>query len=389
MRTAAPPVASQEAQNALTYARHRALWSGLGRPTPPLYPTPCLQPRAPSPTLSALCGKCTLQTSQAAVSTVTLSLCEDQLYAATQQQVLPTVNTIPATISTTPAAVGSSSHSLSSMLPGGHTMSEAVAGNPLQRDLVSSEQDKAQLSSTVWIILFFILMLLSVVTNTIYVVGIFKSKKNISPIHVLLCSFFLINLVDYALLIFEFYHGPDSNYHFSHCACAFYQFIEQGNPLLYIGVILLLVYQTYMTATHPATETRTLTNLFLQFLFVIISSLFLSIPPTLYSKVTTSSNTSSHCTLDLSSSDEDTSDADKALTAVFLLIFKSVLPYWLPLAMISVPIIRIIRMDKILADKQLDVSMAVTVTLSFVVFHLPYYSAVFTRFVTSLFFHCS
>jgi len=263
-------------------------------------------------------------------------------------------------------------------------MSEAVAGNPLQRDLVSSEQDKAQLSSTVWIILFFILMLLSVVTNTIYVVGIFKSKKNISPIHVLLCSFFLINLVDYALLIFEFYHGPDSNYHFSHYACAFYQFIEQGNPLLYIGVILLLVYQTYMTATHPATETRTLTNLFLQFLFVIISSLFLSLPSTLYSKVTTSSNTSSHCTLDLSSSDEDPSDADNALTAVFLLIFKSVLPYWLPLAMISVPIIRIIRMDKILADKQLDVSMAVTVTLSFVVFHLPYYSAVFTRHLLTI-----
>ena len=45
-------------------------------------------------------------------------------------------------------------------------MSEAVAGNPLQRDLVSSEQDKAQLSSTVWIILFFILLKLINLCNT-------------------------------------------------------------------------------------------------------------------------------------------------------------------------------------------------------------------------------
>ena len=233
-------------------------------------------------------------------------------------------------------------------------------------------------------------MLLSVVTNTIYVISIIRSKKNISPIHVLLCSFFLINLVDYVLLIFEFYHSPDSNYHFSHHACTAYQFILQGNPLLYIGVILLLVYQTYITATQPDTQTRTLSHLFFQFLFVIISTLFLCIPSTLYSKVTPSSNTSNHCTMDLSSIsgiDENISDVNNALTGIFFLVFKAVLPYWLPLAMISVPIIRMIRMDKILADKQLDVSMAVTVTLSFVVFHLPYFSAVFTRFVISRFLH--
>jgi len=273
------------------------------------------------------------------------------------------------------------------LLPAGQTMSEAVTGNTLQGDLVSSEQGKAQLSSTVWIILFFILMLLSVVTNTIYVISIIKSKKDISPIHVLLCSFFLINLVDYVLLIFEFYQGPDSNYHFSHHACAAYQFIVQGNPLLYIGVILLLVYQTYMTATQPDTQTRTLSHLLFQFLFVVISTLLLCIPSTLYSKVTPSTNTSNHCTMDLSSiygGNEDTSDVDNALTGIFLLIFKAVLPYWLPLAMISVPVIRMIRMDKILADKQLDVSMAVTVTLSFVVFHLPYFSAVFTRHLLTI-----
>jgi len=158
-----------------------------------------------------------------------------------------------------------------------------------------------------------------------------------------------------------------------------------------MGVILLLVYQTYITATQPDTQTRTLSHLFFQFLFIIISTLFLCIPSTLYSKVTPSSfsNTSNHCTMDLSSiygsdDDEDTSDVDNALTGIFLLVFKAVLPYWLPLAMISVPIIRMIRMDKILADKQLDVSMAVTVTISFVVFHLPYFSAVFTRHLLTI-----
>lgn len=271
------------------------------------------------------------------------------------------------------------------MLPKGQTMSEASKGKSLQEEFVSSQQGEAQLSSTVWIILFFILMFLSVVTNTIYVVSIVKRGKRISPIHVLLSSFFLINLVDYLLLVFEFYLGPDSNYPFSDLACAFYQFAVQGNPLLYIGAILLLVYQTYTSATQTQdTQTHSLQHLFCQFLIVIISTVFLCIPSILYSKVHTHSNASHHCVVDLSSSDEDQSYVDNALTGLFLLIFKAVLPFWLPLAMISVPIIRMIKMDKIVVDKQLDVTMAITVTVSFVVFHLPYFSVVFARHVLTI-----
>lgn len=256
----------------------------------------------------------------------------------------------------------------------------------LQESLLSSQHSKAQLSSMVWIILFCLLMFISFVTNTLYVVSILTSKKKLSPIHMLLSSFFLVNLVDYILLIVEFYLGPDSHHPVSDSTCAFYQFLVQGTPLFCTGAILLLVYQVYTSASQPD-PTYSVSHFIIQFLFVLISTLFLCIPSVLYSKVQSYSNTSYHCDVDLSSFSGDEEDLSDVVTSLYLLIFKSVLPYWLPVTMISVPIIRMIKMDKIMVDKQLEVTMAITVAISFVVFHLPYFSTVFARHVLSIINH--
>lgn len=258
--------------------------------------------------------------------------------------------------------------------------------DPSLQESLSSQHGKAQLSSMVWIILFCLLMLISVVTNTVYVVSILTSKKKLSPTHVLLSSFFLINVVDYILLLLEFYLGPDSQHPVSASACAFYQFVVQGNPLLCTGAILLLVYHAYTSASQPD-PTYSVSHFIPQFLFVIISTIILCIPSVLYSKVQSYSNTSHHCAVDLSSLSGDKGDPSSVVTSLYLLIFHSVLPYWLPMAMISVPIIRMIKMDKIMVDKQLEVTMAITVAISFVVFHLPYFSMAFARHVLSIINH--
>jgi len=238
----------------------------------------------------------------------------------------------------------------------------------------------------VWVVLFCILMLLSVVTNTVYVIAVLKNKKKISLIHVLLSSFFLINLVDYSLLVFEFYLGPDNNYPFSDASCAFYQFVVQGNPLLCTGTLLLLVYQAYTAASQPH-HSFSLPYLLFQFSIVLITTSFLCSPAIIYSKVHTYSNTSHHCTINLvalSGGEEGGSEPENVLTGLYLLILKSVLPYWLPLAMISIPILRMIKMDKIMLDKQLTVTMTIAVTVSFMVFNLPYCSVVFARHLLSV-----
>ena len=273
------------------------------------------------------------------------------------------------------------------MLPKGQTMSGTADHHAVQESLLSSLNGKAQLSSMVWIVLFCILMLLSVVTNTVYVMAVLTSKKKLTPTHVLLCSFFFINLIDYCLLIFEFSLGPDSYYPFSDESCSFYQFVLQGNHLLCTGILLLLVYQAYSCASHPD-HSYPLPHLLFHMSILLLTITTICIPSILYSKVENFSNTTRYCTMDLSSlsgrEGEDTG-REHALTAIFLLILKSVLTYWLPLALIIVPILRMAKMDKALADKQLTITITIAVTVSFVVFHLPYSSVVFARYAVCIF----
>lgn len=280
-----------------------------------------------------------------------------------------------------------------SMLPKGQTMLETADDQALQENLLSSQHGKAQLSSMVWIVIFCILMLLSIVTNTVYVIAVLTSKKKLTPIHVLLFSFFLINLVDYCLLIFEFYLGPNSNYQFSDASCSFYQFVLQGNPLLCTGTLLLLVYQAYSVASQP-NHYYSFPRLLLQFSIILLTTTLLCIPSIIFSKVETFSdtisNTTSHCTMDLSSlSGREGEDlgSEKAITSIFLLTLKSVLPYWLPLALIIIPVLRMAKTDKVVVEKQLTVTIAIAVAVSFVVFHLPYSSVVFVRHLMSIINH--
>ena len=62
-------------------------------------------------------------------------------------------------------------------------------------------------SSLIWVILFSLLILASVTLNTIFILAVVLSRQW-SSTHLIIIAFFIINLLDYALLLFEFSLGP-------------------------------------------------------------------------------------------------------------------------------------------------------------------------------------
>eukprot|EP00092_Neocalanus_flemingeri_P039993 GFUD01043562.1.p1 GENE.GFUD01043562.1~~GFUD01043562.1.p1 ORF type:complete len:340 (+),score=92.88 GFUD01043562.1:52-1071(+) len=235
-------------------------------------------------------------------------------------------------------------------------------------------------SSTVWLVLFFLVISLSMVVNTVYVATL-VCRRNLTLTHLILCFFFLINLVDYGLLMFEFSLGPSNQYPYSDGSCSFYQFLLQGNPLLSAGTILLLVYQACTSSSHTP-YSFSLPLLFLLISLLLITMTFLSIPSIIYSGLAVYPSTARYCVMDLSSlSDWAETDTGRlhAVTAIFFLIYKSVLTYWLPLALVIFPILRMVKMVNTLGDNQLTISLIIAVTISFLVFNLPLATIVLVR----------
>eukprot|EP00092_Neocalanus_flemingeri_P104695 GFUD01134135.1.p1 GENE.GFUD01134135.1~~GFUD01134135.1.p1 ORF type:complete len:336 (-),score=95.44 GFUD01134135.1:211-1218(-) len=231
-------------------------------------------------------------------------------------------------------------------------------------------------SSTVWLVLFFLVISLSMVVNTVYVATL-VCRRNLTLTHLILCFFFLINLVDYGLLVFEFSLGTSNQYQYSDGSCSFYQFLLQGSPLLSSGTLLLLVYQAYCSSScHPHSSP------FLKLSILLITMTILSIPSILYSRLAVYPSTARYCVMDLSSlaswAGMDTG-RQHAVNAIFFLIYKSVLTYWLPLALVIFPILRMVKMVNTMADNQLTINLTFAVTISFLVFNLPLATIVLVR----------
>eukprot|EP00092_Neocalanus_flemingeri_P032636 GFUD01035499.1.p1 GENE.GFUD01035499.1~~GFUD01035499.1.p1 ORF type:complete len:340 (-),score=89.83 GFUD01035499.1:417-1436(-) len=235
-------------------------------------------------------------------------------------------------------------------------------------------------SSTVWLVLFFLVIFLSVVVNTVYVATLL-CRRNLTLTHLILCFFFFINLVDYGLLMFEFSLSPSNQFPYSEGSCSFYQFLLQGSPLFSSGTLLLLVYLAYSSLSQPSQSTS-LPKLFVFLFLFVFSQSILSIPSILYSRLAVYPSTARYCVMDLSSlSDWAGMDTGRqhAVTAIFFLIYKSVLTYWLPLALVIFPILRMVKMVNTMADNQFTISLTFAVTISFLVFNLPLATIVLLR----------
>ena len=147
-------------------------------------------------------------------------------------------------------------------------------------------------SSLVWVILFSLLILASVTLNTVFILAVVLSRQWTST-HLIIIAFFLVNLLDYALLLFEFSLGATLRFVYSEGACSFYQLLLQAAPLLTAATFLLLLLSSLPSAApRPSTVMKRL-------LLGALISLLLSLPSLAFSGLAVYPSGARHCVLDL------------------------------------------------------------------------------------------
>lgn len=104
--------------------------------------------------------------------------------------------------------------------------------------------DSSTLGGWVWIALFGLLMLLSLLANVAFIFSVSQSKKKQSTalvyfLHVLL---FAINLMEYCILIFDFSRGLEHQYAYGQVACAFYQATAKSLPILQAAIVVIMLF---------------------------------------------------------------------------------------------------------------------------------------------------
>ena len=235
-------------------------------------------------------------------------------------------------------------------------------------------------SSLVWVILFSMLILVSVTLNTVFILSVILSRQ-CSPTHLLIIAFFLINLLDYALLLFEFSLGPTLRFVYSEGSCSFYQLLIQAAPLLTAATFILLILSTLPTAApRPSTVLRRL-------MVGVLVALLVSLPSLAFTGLAVSPSGARHCVLDLGGLGAEiglpTSDLQLP-TAIYYLVlryvssifsnqeheehlFRALLPFWVPLLLLLVLWKRL----KSKAGRSPMISLPLTVAISHVIFLAP------------------
>merc|ERR1712212_1252723 len=217
--------------------------------------------------------------------------------------------------------------------------------------------------SLVWVILFSLLILASVTLNTVFILAVVLSPQWTST-YLLIIAFFLINLLDFALLLFEFSLGPTLRFVYSEGACSFYQLLLQAAPLLTAATFILLVLSSLPSAApRPSTVMKRL-------LVGIVISFLLSLPSLAFSGLALYPSGARHCVLDLGGVGAGmglpTSDLQLP-TAIYYLVLRSILPYWVPLLML--PLLWRSMNSKL--GTSAVISLPVTVAFSHAIFLLP------------------
>jgi len=218
-------------------------------------------------------------------------------------------------------------------------------------------------SSLVWVILFSMLILASVTLNTVFILSVILSRQ-CSPTHLLIIAFFLINLLDYALLLFEFSLGPTLRFVYSEGSCSFYQLLIQAAPLLTAATFILLILSTLPTAApRPSTVLRRL-------MVGVLVSLLLSLPSLAFSGLAVYPSGARHCVLDLGGVGAEMGLPTKDLqlpTAIYYLVLRALLPFWVPILLLPVLWKRL----KNKAGSSPIISLPLTVAISHVIFLAP------------------
>jgi len=230
-------------------------------------------------------------------------------------------------------------------------------------------------SSMIWVILFSILMVLSILSNTMYIVSL--SCREVTSTHIIIALFFIINLVDYILMLFEFSLGPDSHFPYSGGSCSLYQYMLQLTPLLTAAALLILILQA---AGILVLRSRKSKMAILMIIFIIVFVLLL--PTLVWSELAIYPSSRRNCVMDMSSMANMMGmdfTTQHILTALYYIIYKSIISFWLPSLIILLPVIRMFKRINTDCDKNLEISLSIAVAISFIVFYFPLATVVTVR----------
>ena len=233
-------------------------------------------------------------------------------------------------------------------------------------------------SSVIWVILFTLLMILSVLSNTIYIVSL--ATRKVTTTRIIISCFFVINLLDYSLIIFEFSLGPDNQFSYTDMSCALYQLLLQLSPMLSSAALLLLVLQASLSSRLFSTNSSILVSVTASLMVILL----LVVPTLLYSEVAVYPSSARHCVVDMSGVGASLGldiTRQHITTAIYNMLYQAGLTFWLPALLLVLPLVKITR--KYHSSKSpVNVQDILTFSLgmSFIMFSLPHAALISARY---------
>merc|ERR1712227_274720 len=220
-------------------------------------------------------------------------------------------------------------------------------------------------SSIIWVILFSLVIFMSIISNTIYILTLILGRC-ISFRHVLLISIFLVNILEYGLLGFEFSLGQDNQFTFSDTSCSIYQFFIQLSPLLSSSLLVIYILSYQDTKQKISTP--------LTIIFTMLLVMMLLIPSLMFSEIAVYPSGARYCVIDMSSLGDMVGmdiASQHIITAIYAIVYRAVLAFWLPALIIILPVINMFKMINTEEDKNLSISLSIAIAISYIVSNLP------------------
>merc|ERR1712117_555536 len=146
-------------------------------------------------------------------------------------------------------------------------------------------------------------------------------------------------------------------------------FITQYTCFVNTALVLLVVYFVY----YPTGVSHVMCHSGASVVITMITCSLLSTPSLIFSGV----NNNNICSISLSDQNIFNHSA--------LLFYNSVLPFWLPITIVSLPMLRMMRlMNPPVRDKEGLVSVSMVVVTSYIVFYTPHAALSFIRNVVDM-----
>jgi len=228
----------------------------------------------------------------------------------------------------------------------------------------AADYPTGELSSAVWVILFSFIIILSSCANTLFCAGLVCSRK-ITKVYLFLLFCFLINIVEYVLLVIEL---PGPHYPYSDLACTLYQLLLHIIPVFSSWVLVLLI------SSHV---------LFIPIFTTII--IIICTPIILYSCLATNPSGDRYCVIDLVTVAAWVGIKQQVVTSIFFIIIKSILSFFVPILFLMTSMAKLKNNVHITLEDKTNSTLVRTIIISYGVFYLPYFSAVFIRHLLVIF----